>query len=93
MLPHCRKMTGSIRARVVAAEMPMTTIDEVVLRDNIPRIDFIKMDIEGSELSGGTTTLPRCFGILVFPLPPELRLFPFPALIGFLVSVFPFFLL
>jgi FkbM family methyltransferase len=38
-------------ARLVAAEMPMGAIDEVVERNDIPRIDFIKMDIEGSELS------------------------------------------
>jgi len=50
-------------ARVVAAGMPMTTIDELVLRDNIPCIDFIKMDIEGSELSalrGAESTIRRC---------------------------------
>jgi FkbM family methyltransferase len=49
-------------ARVVAAEMPMTTIDEVVFRDSIPRIDFIKMDIEGSELGalrGAEATIRR----------------------------------
>ena len=35
----------------------------VVVRDNIPRIDFIKMGIEGSELSalrGGESTIRRC---------------------------------
>jgi hypothetical protein len=43
--------------------MPMTTIDQIVRRDNIPRIDLIKMDIEGSELSalrGATSTIRRC---------------------------------
>jgi hypothetical protein len=30
--------------------MPTTTIDSIVAANNVPRIDFIKMDIEGSEL-------------------------------------------
>lgn len=37
-----------------------TTIDEVVEREHIKKVDFIKMDIEGSELSalkGATTTI------------------------------------
>lgn len=37
-------------ARVVAAEMPITTVDEAVARNNLPSVEFIKMDIEGSEL-------------------------------------------
>ena len=50
-------------ARIAVARMPTTTIDEIVVRDNIPRIDFIKMDIEGSELSalrGAESTIRRC---------------------------------
>ena len=50
-------------ARIAVADMPTTTIDEIVLHDNIPRIDFIKMDIEGSELSalrGAESTIRRC---------------------------------
>ena len=49
-------------ARVVADAMPMTTIDETVAHDNVPRIDFIKMDIEGSELGalrGAESTIRR----------------------------------
>jgi FkbM family methyltransferase len=38
-------------ARVIPDEMPMGTIDEVAVSSDIPRVDFIKMDIEGSELS------------------------------------------
>lgn len=38
-------------ARVAEAAMPMTTIDETVARVGAPRIDFVKMDIEGSELA------------------------------------------
>lgn len=49
-------------ARVVEAAMPMTTIDETVARVQPPHIDFIKMDIEGSELAalrGAESTLRR----------------------------------
>ena len=49
-------------ARVIADEMPMATIDEVAASNDIPRIDFIKMDIEGSELSalrGAESTIRR----------------------------------
>jgi FkbM family methyltransferase len=49
-------------ARIVTDQMPTTTIDEVVMRNNIPRLDFIKMDIEGSELSalsGGEASIRR----------------------------------
>ena len=49
-------------ARVVEDAMPMTTIDTVVARADAPRIDFIKMDIEGSELAalrGAEATIRR----------------------------------
>jgi FkbM family methyltransferase len=38
-------------ARIVTGAMPTTTIDEAAARSNAPHIDFIKMDVEGSELS------------------------------------------
>ncbi|MDB5923672.1 MAG: hypothetical protein JWN13_2608 [Betaproteobacteria bacterium] len=38
-------------ARIVMDKVPTTTIDEMAARNNVPRFDFIKMDIEGSELS------------------------------------------
>jgi FkbM family methyltransferase len=47
-------------ARIVATEMPTITIDEIVARNNVPRVNFIKMDIEGSELGalrGAESTL------------------------------------
>ena len=37
-------------ARVVAGTMPLTTIDETVARNGVARVDFVKLDIEGSEL-------------------------------------------
>jgi len=42
--------------------MPTTTIDEAVAKGSAPRVDFIKMDIEGSELSallGSEATIRR----------------------------------
>ncbi len=49
-------------ARIVADEMPTITIDEIAARNKIPRVDFIKMDIEGSELDalrGAESTIRR----------------------------------
>lgn len=49
-------------ARIVAADVPTTTIDEMVLGNGLARIDFIKMDIEGSELAalrGAEATIRR----------------------------------
>jgi len=43
-------------------KVPTTTIDEMAVRNNVPRLDFIKMDIEGSELSalqGAETSIRR----------------------------------
>jgi FkbM family methyltransferase len=40
--------------------VPLTTIDKLVLELKLPRVDFIKMDIEGAEqraLAGGAKTL------------------------------------
>lgn len=42
--------------------MPVTTIDRIVAELNLPRVDYIKMDIEGSELkalAGAAGTLKR----------------------------------
>jgi FkbM family methyltransferase len=33
------------------AKMPMTTLEEIVSRLQVPRVDFIKLDVEGSEFS------------------------------------------
>jgi FkbM family methyltransferase len=44
------------------ATVPLTTIDNIVAQLQLPRVDFIKMDIEGSEkaaITGGTNTLRR----------------------------------
>ena len=43
-------------------EIPLTTIDKVVEELELPRVDFIKMDIEGSErkaLAGAAQTLAK----------------------------------
>ena len=49
-------------ARLVESAMRLATIDETVTRHDVPRVDFIKLDIEGSELGalkGGEMTLRR----------------------------------
>ena len=50
-------------ARIVPATMPTSTIDETVARHKVPQVDFIKMDIEGSELGalrGAESTIRSC---------------------------------
>ena len=45
-----------------SVRVPLTTIDKLVAELNLPRVDFIKMDIEGAEvpaLSGGSQTIAR----------------------------------
>jgi len=49
-------------ARILSSAMPTTTIDAAVAQNNAPRVDFIKMDIEGSELAalrGAESTIRR----------------------------------
>ena len=49
-------------ARVVPDAMPLTTLDDTVAQSGVPRVDFIKLDIEGSELGalqGGESTIRR----------------------------------
>lgn len=48
--------------RVHRIGIPVTTIDQIVAELNLPRVDFIKMDIEGAEkpaLQGAQNTLRR----------------------------------
>jgi len=43
-------------------EVPMTTLDQFVLEQDLTQVDFIKCDVEGAELlvfSGARETLPR----------------------------------
>lgn len=48
--------------RAASVRVPLTTIDRVVAELKLPRVDFIKMDIEGAEknaLKGARATLNR----------------------------------
>lgn len=50
---------GSLHPQV---KVPLTTIDKLTAELNLPRVDFIKMDIEGAELPamrGGNKTIQR----------------------------------
>jgi FkbM family methyltransferase len=57
--------------------LPLTTIDHIVTELHLPRVDFIKMDIEGSErnaLAGAKETLARFrprMAICVYHLPDD----------------------
>jgi FkbM family methyltransferase len=38
-------------ARATSPAIPLTTIDQMAAHSDVPRVDFIKMDVEGSELA------------------------------------------
>jgi UDP-3-O-acyl-N-acetylglucosamine deacetylase len=50
---------GSLHPQV---KVPLTTIDKIVAELKLPRVDFIKMDVEGAEvpaLHGANDTIQR----------------------------------
>ena len=50
------------RTDLVSANIPLTSIDKLARDLRLPRVDFIKMDIEGSEpkaLAGGKQTIAK----------------------------------
>lgn len=51
---------------VKTTRLNATTIDEALISNGIPEVDFIKLDTQGSELfilEGGRRTLSTCFGL------------------------------
>lgn len=75
---HARDMAIDPGARIsVGGDLPTRTIDSLVAEGAIDRIDFIKMDIEGSELPaliGAESALRRWRPKLaLFSLPPARR--------------------
>lgn len=61
--------SGESRAKV--AEIRVTTLDEYVTANNLPRVDLIKIDVEGYEsqaLRGATQTLARWHPRLVIEI-------------------------
>jgi FkbM family methyltransferase len=49
-------------SRANDVKLPLTTIDKLVAELNLPKVDFIKMDIEGAEvkaLNGGRATIAK----------------------------------
>ena len=63
-------------------KVPLTTIDKLVAELNLPRVDFIKMDIEGAErqaLAGARSTLARFrprMSLCVYHLPDDPLVIP-----------------
>jgi FkbM family methyltransferase len=63
-------------------QVPVTTVDRLVEQLQLPRVDFIKMDIEGAEreaLKGSTRTLARDSPKLMldsYHLPDDMQVLP-----------------
>jgi hypothetical protein len=70
------------RSKQGKVEVPVTTVDHLVEELHLPRVDFIKMDIEGAEreaLRGATQTLARYFPELMldsYHRPDDMQVLP-----------------
>jgi len=54
--------SASILAKTNTIQVPAISIDEFVVQENLPKVDFIKMDIEGAEfeaIEGARKTIQR----------------------------------
>lgn len=60
--PAANSVVKSRDPAIPKVRVPLTTIDKIVAELKLPRVDFIKMDIEGAEkpaLKGGENTIRR----------------------------------
>lgn len=81
-LGHLRSADTPDNPRETAVEVETLTMDAFVERENISRLDFVKMDVEGAEalvLSGAEKSLRRFRPLMLIEINPE-------ALAGFGVS-------
>lgn len=69
--PGSRVSFEKLRADFADTQCSTTTIDHTMSKYNVPRVDFIKMDIEGAELNalrGTEKTILRCHPKLAISL-------------------------
>lgn len=77
---NVKSRNGDDTVRMISFEVEATTINDVVAENKCPRVDFIRMDIEGSErlaLNGGWSTIEKFKPHLLIEIHPGLleRLF------------------
>ena len=87
---HCEN-PGASRVDINGTEtVKITTLDSYVREKNLPRVDFLKLDVEGAELDvlrGATTTIARFKPILA--LSAYHKLDDFWTLMNFVKSIRP----